>query len=67
MRPYPAARNTSQTRHRTCKKCQSSSALPLDQRLESFANQCRFLSDASELTGNAEEIIIKVEGYSHRH
>jgi hypothetical protein len=42
-------------------------ALTLDQRFESFANQCRFLSDASELLGNTEEFIVKVEGYSHRH
>ena len=67
MRTHPAARNTLQPRHGATERCQSSGTFPLNQRFERFANQSRFLSDAGELLGNAEEIIVKGEGCSHRH
>jgi hypothetical protein len=66
MLQTPAPRNTFQTRHGAAEGAQSSGALPLDQCLENFANQRRFLS-ASRLLGKAVEIIIKIEGGSHNY
>ena len=64
--PPPAAWNILQLGHCASQGRQSACAFPLDEGLESFTNQRRFLRHPSEFLGDAYEIVIQRKGCSHR-